>query len=276
MTDQSDDAAYEPADESLDLPAAMFRHDGPKHRVDTDIYTLKDGVRNFTAAYVELGGQAIFEGDIVLGSQEQVARARAQSQVFTRGVTITGSQFRWPSGAVPYQSQGVVRDTAEKAIAHWMQRTPLKFVARTDEADFISFERRDGCWSAVGRQGGKQVISLGEGCSVGSAIHEIGHALGLWHEQSREDRDNYITLVPENIIPNMAFNFEKHVQDGDDRGVYDYGSIMHYPEKAFSANGKATIVTKTGASIGQRNGLSAGDVAAIKAIYAGLDWSGFA
>ena len=55
-----------------------------------------------------------------------------------------------------------------------MERTPFKFVPREAQNDYVSFERRQGCWSRVGRQGGKQVISLGTGCGLGAAIHEIG------------------------------------------------------------------------------------------------------
>ena len=55
--------------------------------------------------------------------------------------------------------------------------------------------------------------------------------------------------------------------DGDDVGPYDYGSIMHYPATAFSKNGQPTIVTKNGATIGQRQGLSPGDIAAVQSMY---------
>ena len=43
---------------------------------------------------------------------------------------------------------------------------------------------------------------------------------------------------------------------------------MHYGPKAFSNNGKDTITARNGHSIGQRQGLSAIDVAQIKTMYA--------
>lgn len=61
------------------------------------------------------------------------------------------------------------------------------------------------CWSAVGRSywldGVGQELSLGSGCdNVGTAIHEIMHALGFWHEQSRPDRNQYVEVLWENIV----------------------------------------------------------------------------
>ena len=88
------------------------------------------------------------------------------------------------------------------------------------------------CLSYVGCIGGSQEIVLGNYClySRGSISHEICHALGLWHEQSRPDRDDYISVSYENILPTDWHNFMKlYSWVIDSQGVpYDYGSIMQY------------------------------------------------
>lgn len=224
--------------------------------------------------YAVVDGQAIFEGDIVLGTEEQVARnteqlrAEATGQV-AAGVVITGSQFRWPNCRIPFTIDATLPDQQRvtDAIAHWQQHTSYRFVARTAEADYVTFQPSTGCSSAVGRQGGQQFVNLGSSCSTGNAIHEIGHVVGLWHEQSRADRDTFVTIHWDKIQPGLEHNFDQHITDGDDVGTYDYGSIMHYPRNAFSIDGGDTITpVDPAAQIGQRTALSAGDIAAAASI----------
>jgi hypothetical protein len=153
------------------------------------------------------------------------------------------------------------------AIAHWKHHTTIRFIERTNEIDFLTFQTGTNCSSSVERRGGQQFINVANDCTTGNTIHEIGHPVGLRHTHSREDRNSYVTVNFLNIIPDTTHNFNQHITDGTDIGQYDYWSIMHYGATAFSQNGEFTIVTTGGQPIGQRTGLSAGDLAAVAASY---------
>ncbi|MDN5766618.1 MAG: M12 family metallopeptidase [Humibacillus sp.] len=231
--------------------------------------------------YAAVDGLAMFEGDICLGTVEEMERrsaavATAQSDDnVARGVAITGDQFRWPNALVPYDIDSALpnQQRVGDAIAHWEEQTNIRFVLRTaanaaQYPNYVHVFKGDGCWSYVGMQTGRQDLSLADGCLRGQAIHEFGHAIGLWHEQSREDRDSFVAIQWANIEAGKESNFNQHISDGDDIGGYDYGSIMHYGRFAFSKNSLPTIVQlQGGPTIGQRNGLSAGDIAAVHSIY---------
>ena len=142
-----------------------------------------------------------------------------------------------------------------EALDHYHQHTCLRFKMRTFEQDYVRFIYDEGCYSSIGRIGGRQTISLADGCYCkGTIIHEVDfsqlfamcdvincvlkqvmHALGFWHEQNRSDRDNYIEVLYQNIRPEAKDQFTK-MSDKQNRlfTEYDYSSIMHYPGNAFA------------------------------------------
>lgn len=205
---------------------------------------------------------AIMEGDIVLGPSILYS---GEVQV---AIAIDGDSYRWKNGIIPYSVQAghPKKELIQEAIQHIHEQTNIRLIPRGSQKDYVHFITGDGCWSRVGRVGGHQKINIGA-CGFGSIVHEILHAAGLWHEQSRSDRDDNIQVLWDNIESGKEHNFKKHVSDGIDIGAYNCESIMHYPAKAFSKNGLPTIVSKNCATLGQRSAMSIGDIAAINQLY---------
>ncbi|TRZ01798.1 hypothetical protein DNTS_017775 [Danionella cerebrum] len=150
------------------------------------------------------------------------------------------------------------------AMSNFHAKTCVRFVPRTSQTDFLSIENLDGCYSSLGRTGGKQVVSLNRlGCVyTGIVQHELNHALGFYHEHTRSDRDQYVYINWDNISPDMAYNFQLE-HTNNQNTAYDYGSVMHYGNTAFAVQpGLETIIPipDPNVPIGQRQGLSHVDV----------------
>lgn len=225
--------------------------------------------------YEEIDGERVFEGDILLDDGLMLVEGDASEELGARqgALAAVANSRLWPNGVIHYTIDPRLPNQARvaDAIAHWHANTPIRLVKRTNQAAYVTFQPGSGCSATVGRTGKQQFINLATSCSTGSVIHEIGHAVGLWHEQARADRDANVTVHWDNITSGRAHNFHTYVerrQSGQDVGAYDLGSIMHYGSYAFSRNGRATLTRKNGATIsGQRNGLSAGDIAGVKRLY---------
>ncbi|CRK89129.1 CLUMA_CG002890, isoform A, partial [Clunio marinus] len=150
--------------------------------------------------------------------------------------------------------------------------TCVRFVERTDEEDFVDITNGKGCWSWVGRIGGRQELSMQiNGCFYGgTAMHEMIHAIGFGHMHLNYNRDDYITINFENAKEDYKFEKVDPRYYSNFDTPYDYLSVMHYRKTAFSKNGKDVIVPhdKTFLDIIGRVGmLSAGDALRINRMY---------
>jgi len=193
---------------------------------------------------------------------------------------IVNSRQKWPGGVVPYVEDPSLKTTVmkfilERSFDHYKKFTCIKFVPRTTEEDYIRLFAGQGCYSHVGRTGGQQPVSLGQGCGwEGTIIHELAHALGFYHEQNRSDRDDYITIFWDNIIKGTEDQFFKLKPDQNQLITpFDYESLMLYGSLTFSKDKKArlrTMEAKDGTylrDVLSKGKLSPSDIERIKKLY---------
>ncbi|XP_011193913.1 seminal metalloprotease 1 [Zeugodacus cucurbitae] len=216
-----------------------------------------------------------FEGDIVLRSSQ-------------RNGLSNSSQY-WPNGIVYYKFSDDFEDDRKIFIKGAMKTVEdvscVRFVeAGDDQSYFVNITGNgEGCYSTVGFEEGISSSNIEDsefntGCyRPGKIIHELLHLLGFYHMQSTHNRDNYVRIVTENIIPEFEHNFNIYAENlVEDFGLeYDYGSIMHYSPLAFSANGKHTIEPLQEVPeglMGQRDALSKTDIMKLNRMYnCGMD-----
>lgn len=209
----------------------------------------------------------LFEGDI---ADDLLANATTEKNA------IRNPGSHWPNGRVPYviskDFNGEERSVIARAIDEYHSKTCVRFEPYDgSEPNYIHLVRGSGCSSRVGMTGGQQQVTLGQGCvTVGIVEHELMHALGFVHEQSRTDRDRYIRVNYQNIRRGLETNFRKYsVEEITTLNVpYDYGSVLHYGPTAFTnGNGPTIEPLERGVDIGQRVGFSRIDLEKINKLY---------
>ncbi|KAE8590953.1 hypothetical protein XENTR_v10018256 [Xenopus tropicalis] len=255
----------------------------------TDNFPEKVGTRNQNATSSNLSRKKVKKGSRLklLITEKPATEINNTFEVQksndrVRRAATSRTERIWPGGVIPYaiagNFTGTQRAIFKQAMRHWEKHTCVTFVERTDEESFIVFTYRPcGCCSYVGRRGGgPQAISIGKNCDkFGIVVHELGHVVGFWHEHTRPDRDEHVSIIRENIQPGQEYNFLK-MEPGEVNSLgetYDFDSIMHYARNTFSRGVfldtilPRRIDTSVRPTIGQRIRLSQGDIAQAKKLY---------
>jgi hypothetical protein len=157
-------------------------------------------------------------------------------------LAFDGAFHAWTSGTVFYSFSNNVSTAQQKAFLdgmnEWAMFANLHYTARTTQSNYVTIAdggtNQEGGDSAVGMIGGQQFIHIGStSWNRPTICHELGHTLGLIHEQQRSDRDSFVTILTNNIIPGQEGNFVK-LTNSLNKTAYDFLSIMEYPRNQLS------------------------------------------
>ncbi|KAH9381560.1 hypothetical protein HPB48_005465 [Haemaphysalis longicornis] len=164
-------------------------------------------------------GQRMFQGDMLMSEQDLLDM-----------YDISPSRpLTWPGGIVPYKSaKAVTRNEADlirRAIAHWMNNTCLMFR-----------ELQQG-------RHHHRLHTLRKRPRLPTVVHEIGHAVGFLHEQSRADRNRFVVVNYGNILDGLRSQFDPDQRKRQYGARYDYTSVMHYSPTAFAASPDMKTIT---------------------------------
>ena len=190
--------------------------------------------------FAEVGGMAVMEGDIIL--DEDAARARAQYRAWKEGYRAAVlTTNNWNDGIVAVEFAKALPDwkvdLVREAMATLEEQTILRF-REVDpfrvETNWVLVESGDWNLSHIGRadEPGSQLLTLNDSASLGVATHELLHAAGFRHEQTRRDRDQHVIINWDNLVKGQRHNYEMWVPgvhaSTADVGSYSTDSVMHY------------------------------------------------
>ncbi len=255
----------------LTLGSAIASAQSPRAQGGTGIY------RGHRVRYQIVNGRMITEGDIGL---DHIAQKLPESG--TPSGTLDYLQYLWPKvGSVyqiPYTIHAGMVDLTNIGLAISQYNSVfsgiIQWVPQSTETDYVDFNLTASDTSGVGNSyigrvgGGPQQIWGAGNCTVATLLHEMGHATGLWHEQSRPDRDSYVTVLYGNMINVLQYDSGQQFDDMQTLTLYDWGSLMHYGAWGFTKNGAPTLESiPAGMVLSNNVGYSAGDIDGVRRLY---------
>lgn len=248
------------------IPDRMFR------KIMESQFSPPRGPRKLEGSVVEFkmaGDYAVAFGDVLLGKPDPGSKLK-------NGIAEVRSPEVWPTREIPYAiaPQLLNPKRVERAVDYFNKYTSVRFVPYQGQKDAIVFEAGEKhCYSYLGRIGGLQPIRLSENCKWPEIAHEMMHALGFIHEQSRTDRDQYVEVLWDNIDADFHSQFAVAPETLNEplRGTnFDFTSVMLYRSDSFAKMpGLATLKARGPEPIAPTpEGLSAEDIRRVNRLYA--------
>lgn len=224
-------------------------------------------------------GKAIYQGDILLDNLE-----KSPNGPRSLSLGVAYSSYLWPAvdgvSQIPYTIDPSSGDLTNlnAAITAFNAAFPelIQLVPYTNQTDYVNFDFdpnnfSGSCEAYEGRVGGEQTVGGSGTCTTATILHEMGHTVGVWHEQSRPDRDNYVNVNYGAVIKASRGNFDQFLDNDQELTPYDYASVMGYPAFSFSRNGEPCIESiPAGIPLSNPNGYSAADIDGIERLYGAI------
>lgn len=193
----------------------------------------------------------IIRVDDMLLEKNLILNIKADDELTTEaagGYSVYGSQ-PWKNGIMPVAFSKTVsqaqKDWFIKVAQNWSVSTGVSIIKQTNQTEYLYVDNsQSGCFSEVGASPGliRKMNLAGTCWTEPIVLHELGHALGLMHEHQRPDRNLYISVNLNNADPSIHYAFEIF-STMNNSTPYDFYSIMHYSQYAFSNNKQPTMNT---------------------------------